>query len=130
MAEVLTAGKDSAQQNGCVHGGNLRVPNSFSRVNVGKMVEEPAMVRQFLPKEPKGSENAFQRIAAGNQASLLSDAKSGQTKAGGGNAGHDPLIIGADVAAVFHHPRFGAGLVPEIAEVGDFQFVQKPVVLG
>ena len=51
-------------------------------------------------------------------------------KAGRGNAGHDRLIIPADVAPVFHHPRLGAGLLPEIAEVGNFQLVQKPVVFG
>jgi hypothetical protein len=88
------------------------------------------MVRQLLPKEPKRGKNAFQGIAARNQASLLSDAKSGQTEAGSGNAGHDSFIIRADVAPVFHHPGFGAGLLPEIAEVGDFQLVQKLVILG
>ena len=130
MAKVLAAGEDSAQQNGRVNGGNLGIPNSLSVINVGKVVEEAAMVRQLLPEEPKGGKNAFQRIAGGNEAALISDAKSGQTKPGGCNAGHDSFIIGADAAAVFHHPRFGAGLLPKITEVGNFQLVQKLVVFG
>src|SRR5580693_256751 len=129
MAKVLAARKDSAEQNGGIDGGNLGIPNSFSTVNVGKVVKEPAVVRQLLPQEPEGDKHAFQGITGGDQAALFSDAKSRQTETGGGDTGYYPLIIRADVASVFHHPRLGAGLIPEVTEVGDFQFVQKPVVL-
>ena len=100
---MLAAGKDSAQQNGSVDGGNFGIPNSFSSINVGKVVKKSAVVRQLLPQKPEGDKHAFQGIAARNQAALLSDAKSGQTKTGGGNAGYDSLIIRA---------RRGTGLSP------------------
>src|ERR1700679_3025295 len=67
MAKVLAAGKDSAQQNGRVNGRNFGIPNSFPGVEVSKVVEESAMIRQLLPKEAKRGENAFQGIAGGNQ---------------------------------------------------------------
>src|SRR5580700_11317992 len=130
MAKVLAARKDSAEQNGGIDGGNLGIPNSFSTVNVGKVVEEPSVVRQLLPQEPERDKHAFEGIAARNQSALLSDAESRQTETGGGDAGYDPLIIRADVAPIFHHPCLVAGLLPEIAEVRDFQLVQKPVVFG
>ena len=125
---MFAAGKDSTQQNRRIDGGDFGIPNSFSSVNVGEVVEESAMVRQLLPKESEGGKNAFQRSVAGNQASLFADAESGQTKAGRGNTGHDRVVSAVDVAPVFHHPCLGAGLVPKITEVGDFQFVQKFVV--
>src|SRR5208282_6219024 len=117
MAKVLTAGEDSAQQNSGVDGRNFRIPNSFSVGDIGKVIKKSSMVWQFLPKEAEGDKNALERIAAGNQAALISDAEGGQAKARSCNAGYDSFIIGADVAPVFHHPRFRAGLLPKITEV-------------
>ena len=130
MAEVLATTKHSAQQNGCIHGRNFRIPNPFAGVDIGEVVEESTVLRQLFPQESKGGENAFQRSFTGDEATLVTDAECGEAEPGCRDAGHDSLVIHVQVATIFHHAGFRAGLLPEVEEVSTLQIIQKLVVFG
>src|SRR5260370_8885916 len=130
MAEVLATSKHSAQQNGCIHGRNFRVPNPFPGVEIGEVVEESPMMRQLFPQESKGRENALQCRFSGDEATLVADAERGEAEPGCRNAGHYSLVIHVQVATIFHHAGFSSGLLPEVEEVGTLQIIQKLVVFG
>src|ERR1700730_19168634 len=100
MAEVLATSQHSAQQNGCIHGGNLRVPNPFAGVDIGEVVEESTMMRQLFPQESKGCENAFQGRFRGDEATLVTDAECGEAEPGCRNAGLNSLVLHMRVAPI------------------------------
>ena len=50
---MLAAGEDAAKQNRRVDRRNFRIPEPLARVDIGPVVEETAMVRQFLPQKAK-----------------------------------------------------------------------------
>src|SRR3981081_1917359 len=130
MAEMLAAGKNSAQQNGRINRRNFRVPNPFAGVDIGEVVEKSTMLRQLFPQESQGCEDAFQCCFGGDESALVTDAECGEANYGCGDAGHYSLVIYVQVAPVFHHPGFWVGLLPEVEEVSTLQIIQKLIVLG
>jgi hypothetical protein len=51
VLKMLTAGEDAAQQDGGIDGRHFRVPHSFACVDIGKVVEEPAVRGEFVPQK-------------------------------------------------------------------------------
>src|SRR6478672_2671362 len=88
VAEVSAAGENAAQQDRGVDGGNFRVPDSFSSVDIAPVVKETAMMRQLRGKEPQGGKYAQARFRAGDETSAIADAKRRKSEAGCGDAGY------------------------------------------
>ena len=63
MQKVLAAGENPAKQDGGVHRGDFRVPQPLAGVHIGPVIEETAMIRQFLPQETKRVQDAIARFA-------------------------------------------------------------------
>jgi hypothetical protein len=129
IVEVLPAGKDAAEQDGGVDGGDLGVPDAFAGADVGEVIEEAAMRGQFLPEEDEGCEHALASFLMRDETALFRDADGGETEAGGGDAGDHAGVDDAHVAAVFDQSGLGIGLLPEVEEVGALEVVEKLIIV-
>src|SRR5215471_1165102 len=125
MPEVFPARENPAEQDGGVDGRDLRVPHALSGVDVGKVVKEAAMMRDFLPQEAKSGKYPLQRRASRKETALIGDAQSGQAEPGRRNAAHNAFVVGPHVAAILHHPSLRTGLLPEEKKIGALEIVQK-----
>ena len=128
-SKVLAAGKNAAKQDCGIDRRDFRVPHSFPGIDVGKVIEESAMRRQCSPKKRERRQHAQASVLVGDEAALLRDADRSQAKAGGGDAGHDPRVRRARVAAVFNQARLRTGLLPEEEEIAAFKIVQELLIL-
>ncbi len=128
VLKVLAAGQNSAQQNSGVNRRNFGIPNPFSGIDVGEVVEKTAMMGNLFPQKTQGGKNALECCCLGNEAALLPDAESRQPETGSSDARYDSLVIVVNIAAILNHARLWAGLLPEKQEVCAFQIVQKLVI--
>ena len=98
---------------------------------VGKMIEKSAVVGKLFPKKTKRNQNALKHSGIGDEAALFSDAESCKTKARGGNAGCDPLIVVfVNITAILDHARIGASLLPEKKKTRLLHVVQQLILFG
>jgi len=85
--KVLSAGKHSAQQDGCIDRGHLRVPDPFTGVDICKVEIESAMGGQLMPKERERLQNPQSGIRVRNVTAFLCNADCSEPKAAGRDAG-------------------------------------------
>jgi hypothetical protein len=130
VAEMGAAGENAAEQDGGIDGGDFGVPDAPASVDIGEVIEEAAMVRQFVTQELQRGDHALAGFRAGYKAAQVSNAKCSQTESSGGNAGYGGIVGGsfARVATVFDQPSFRAGLLPEKAATEAFNVVEELVV--
>src|ERR1700733_5585265 len=127
--KVLAAGEDAAKQNRRIDGRDLRVPQSFAGIDVGKVIEESAMRGQSSPKKGEGRQHAQASVLEGDKAALFCNADGGQAETGGGDAAHHTRVVDARVAAVLDQAGLRVGLLPEVEKTGMFQLVQELFIL-
>src|ERR1700744_5458029 len=130
IMKVLAAGKNPAEQDGCINRRDFRVPYSFARIDIGKVKKESAMRRQLLPKKIERRNHAQACVTMGDEAAVFCNADCRQPKASGGNACHDAIVPRNDIAAIFNQSGLRIGLLPEEEESFAFKFVQKLIILG
>src|SRR5580704_17245277 len=130
MVKMLTTGQHATEQNSRIHGGNFGVPQSFAGVDIRKVIEKAAVIRQFLPKKAHGIKSARFRRGTKYVTAFFSYTERRKTKAGGGNASQFAGYWIAGVAAVQHDPGFRMSLAPEKFETGHLQFVQEGFIGG
>ena len=64
ILKMPAAGEDAAKQDCGIDGRDFRVPDSFPRIDVGKVIEEAAMRRQRSPQKGEGRDHP-QAVVAG-----------------------------------------------------------------
>ena len=92
------------------------------------MVEKSSMIRQFRPKTLKRCQDSLLGRRVGKEPAFFTDAQSGQTKAGGGDASNNSSIIGMNITSVFDQAGLGIGLFPKILNVRLLHVIQELVV--
>src|ERR1700728_415971 len=112
--KVLAAGEDAAKQDRRIDGRDLRVPQSFAGIDVGKVIEESAMRGQSSPKKGEGRQHTQTSVLLRDKAAFFRDADGGQSKACGGDAAHQTGVVSTRVAAVLDQAGLGIGLLPEV----------------
>ena len=81
ILKILPAGKDAAKQDRGIDRRDFRVPDSLPRVDVGKVIVEPAMRGQRSLKKGERRNHAQTRVLMRNEAARLGDADRRQAKA-------------------------------------------------
>src|ERR1700730_12481476 len=92
------------------------------------MVKKTPMTWKCFPMKAQSIQNAFSGVRAGNKPALFSNAKSRQPKTRRGDTSQLALVGGSDIATVPGNAGFRIGLLPEIAEIRSFHFVEKGIV--
>src|ERR1700693_3255227 len=98
--EMSPASEKAAQQDGGINGRDFGIPNSFSRVNVGEMVEKTSMCGHLFPEKAQSSQHPVPSIGRRNKFPSLTDAKSCQAKSCGRDTGYDGIVIFQDIASI------------------------------
>src|SRR5580693_6797616 len=127
--EMSPASEQAAQQDGGIYGRDFGIPNSFSRINVGEMVEKTSMCGHLFPQKAQSSQYPVPSIGRRNKFPLLTDAKSCQAKSCGRNTGHYGIVIFQDIASIPDQTSLHPRLIPEVLEVSLLHFLQKIIVL-
>ena len=118
MLEILAAGEDAAEQDGGVDRGDFRVPQPLAGIDIRPVVEESAMIREFLPEKPHRIEDAIARLRVRNEAALVGDANRGEAEAERRDAAELIILIRRDhIAAVAHEAGIWIRLLPEKKEI-------------
>ena len=129
VLKMLAAGQHAAEQNRGIDRRDLRIPHSLAGVDIREVIEESAMRGQLVPEKRQALDDAQPRVRVADKAALFGDANCRQAEAGGGDAGAEARVLGANIAAVLDQARLRIGLLPEEQEAGVLQVVQKLVVL-
>ena len=130
MREMLPACKNSAQQDRSVYGGNLRIPLPLAGIHVSPVVEEPAVVRHFLPQKTKSVERASARFGVSHVAPLSADAQRRQPEARRGDTSQVAFVRLSHIAPISDQAGFWIRLFPEESKTGSFEFLEKGIIAG
>jgi hypothetical protein len=119
--------QNTAEQPGCVYGGNLGTVFSLSRARVEEMVEESAFVPRSASQIVECCLGARSSSTWGHETSGVRNAQCAQSKAGGGDAG-DVRVAGAAVgwSAIEHQSGQWICLLNEVPARTLFDLVQQP----
>src|SRR5882762_5960951 len=128
LLEVSAASENSAEQDRRVHGRHFGIPYPLAGIQVSEMVKEAAMRRHLFPQEAQREQNPIPRLGRGDESTLFSDTKSGESKPCCRDARDHGCVILQDIAPIFDQPGLRTRLVPKKLEVSLLQFVQKLVI--
>ena len=129
VVKMLLAGEDAAEEDRGIDRRYLRVPHSFTGVDIGEVIEESAMSGQFVPQERQALDYALARLGVTYKAAHFPDTDGGEAEAGGRDTRNSACVFGADVAAIFGQSGWRAGLFPEEEEAAVLKIVQELLIL-
>src|ERR1700732_2925173 len=92
VVKIGAAGEHAAKKDGGVDGGNFRLEDAFTILNVQEVSVKPMLVLHPSRHETQGVANAIANFQTLLPAALVGNAMSGKSEAGGGNAGSITLI--------------------------------------
>src|ERR1700721_2248153 len=125
--KVLPASQNSAEQDRGVDGRDFGIPHALAGVDVGEVIEESSMSRHLLPEKTQSGQSPVARVGERNVSAFFCDAQCGQAESGGRNTAYVGIIVGLNVASIFHQSSLRARLFPEILKVQLLQFIQELV---
>jgi len=102
ILKILPAHQHTAKQDGRIHRGDFRIPNSLAGIHVREVVKKTAMRRQLVPQKGKRLNHSQPGYGITYESAFFANADGGQAKAGGCNAGAETCIIRPDTASVLN----------------------------
>src|SRR6185437_3096949 len=127
---MSAAGKDPAEQDCSVDGRDFGVPDALTRVDVGPVIKETAVVREFGRHELQSGDNTLPGFRARQKTAAVSDAERGEAKTGGSNAGNAGVVRSSQacITSVLDKAILGIRLLPKEATAGSLDVVEKLIV--
>ena len=92
IVEVGAGGEGAAEKDGGVHGRYFDVDERAAGFDVAEVREEAVLVRHLVEVEVEGGKDLLFDATGVLIAALVGDAESGETEAGGGDAGGEVLV--------------------------------------
>ena len=115
VVEVGAGGEDSAEEDGCVDGGDFDVDEGLAGFDVAEVVEEAVLVGHLVEMKVECGDDLFFYAVGGEVASLVGDAERREAEACRCDAGGEVLIEfaggGLVGGAVEDLPGCGIGLL-------------------